>query len=83
MDSFCRADVDTGLTINAHILIDLCLIVLYRNGRCWTLIHAGLTSGTLIVVNDRYQLVHSTVIFGEKTKKVFRCYRTAYPLPER
>jgi len=65
MDGFGRADIDTGLAVNAHVLVDFCLLILHGNCRCGTFAHAGFTSGTLIVVNDCYQLVHSTVIASD------------------
>jgi len=65
MDSFGRADIDTGLAVNAHVLVDLCLLVLHGDCRCGTFTHAGFTPGTFIGINDCYQCIHSTVIASE------------------
>ena len=69
MNRFGRADVDTGLAVNTHVLVDFCLFIVHGNCRCGTFAHAGFTSGTLIVVNDCYQLVHSDLYVSFIGKK--------------
>jgi hypothetical protein len=69
MDGFGRADIHTGLAVDTHVLVDLCLVILQGDCRCGTFAHAGFTSGTLIVVNDCYQLVHSIVYVSFTGKK--------------
>ncbi|WML66640.1 MAG: hypothetical protein METHP_00083 [Methanoregula sp. SKADARSKE-2] len=71
-DRFSGAGIDTGLAIDAHILVDFCLVIFHGDCRSRAFTHAGLTSGTLSVVNDCYQLVHSTLYVGERRKKGFR-----------
>ena len=65
MNCFRRAGVDTGLAVNAHVLVHFCLVVLHGDCRRGTFAHAGFTSGTLIVVDNSYQFIHSTVIASE------------------
>lgn len=69
VDSFRRADIHAGLAVDAHILVDFGLVVLHGDCRCGTFAHAGFTSGTLIVVNDCYQLVHSGLYVSIQGKK--------------
>jgi len=71
VDSFCRADIDTGLAVHAHILVNFCLFVLHGDCRCRAFAHAGFTSGTFIGVNNCYQLVSSIVYVSQKTKNRF------------
>jgi len=71
MNGFRRADINAGLAVDTHVLIDLCLVILHCDGRCRTFTHTGFASGTLGIVNDCYQLVHSTVILGKRQKKGF------------
>ncbi len=66
---FRGADIDTGLAVNAHVLVNFCLIIIEGDCRCGTFAHAGFASGTLIVVNNCYQLVHSIVYVSVKRKK--------------
>jgi hypothetical protein len=65
MDRFGRAGVHTGLAVDTHVLVDFCLVILHGDGRCGTFAHAGLAPGTLIVVNDCYQCIHSMRIASE------------------
>ena len=74
MDCFCRADIDAGLAVDAHILVDFRLVILHRDGRRRTFAYTGFTSGTLTVVNDCCQIYTLHRYIGEKTKKGFRCY---------
>jgi len=71
-NSFSGANVYTGLAVYAHVLVNLGLVILHGDCRCRAFTHAGFASGTLTVVNDGYQLVHSIVYVGEKRKKGFR-----------
>jgi len=71
MDRFGRAHIDAGLAVDAHIFVDLCLVILHRDGRRRTFAYAGFTSGTFTVVNDCYQSIHSIVILGKRQKKGF------------
>ncbi len=71
MDSFCRADINTGLAVYAHILVNFCLFVLHGDCRCRAFAHAGFASGTFIGVNYCNQLVHSIVYVLQKTKNRF------------
>ena len=52
MNSFRWADVNTGFTVDAHILIDLCFLVLHGDCRCRALTYACFASGTFTGVND-------------------------------
>ena len=52
VNSFRRADVNTGFTVDAHILIDFSLLVLQSDCRCRALTHACFASGTFTGVND-------------------------------
>lgn len=52
MDCFGRADIDTGLAVHAHVLVNLGLLVLHGNGGCRAFAHAGLAPGTFLLVNN-------------------------------
>jgi hypothetical protein len=76
-NGFGRADVYTGLAVNAHVLVDFCLIILEGDCGCRTLAHAGFTSGTFMIVNDCYQLVHSIryiSFIGKKRVTIVSCF---------
>jgi hypothetical protein len=81
-DGFGRADVNAGLAVDTHILIDFCLVIIHGDCRCGTFAHAGFTSGTFIVVNDCYQLVHSVLyvsFIGKKRVTIIpRKYQAKY-----
>jgi hypothetical protein len=64
MNCFCRTNVDTGLAVDTHILVNFCLVILHGDCRSGAFTHAGFASGTFTVVNDSYQLVHSIVYVG-------------------
>jgi hypothetical protein len=74
MNGFSWTDIDTGLAVNAHVLIHFGLIIFHGDCRCRTFAHAGFASGTLIEIYDCYQLVHSIVYILQKTKNRFRLY---------
>ena len=74
MNGFGRTDIDTGLAVNAHVLVHFGLFVFHGDCRCRAFTHAGFASGTLGNINDCYQLVHSIVYVLQKTKKGFRLY---------
>ena len=63
-NSFRWTDVDTGLAVKAHFLVDFCFFILYGDCRRGAFIYAGLASGTSIGVNDCNQLIHSIVYVG-------------------
>ena len=69
MNCFGRADVDTGLAIHTHVFVHFCFLTINGDCGCGTFAHAGFTSGTLIVVNDCYQLVHSVLYVSFIGKK--------------
>ena len=71
LNCFCRAGVNTGLAIDTHILVHFCLVILHCNCRRGAFTYAGFASGAFTVVNDSYQLVHSILYIGQKTKKGF------------
>ena len=52
MNSFRRADVNTGLAVNTQILVNFCFFIVHCYCRCGTFIHAGFTTSTLFFVND-------------------------------
>ena len=74
MDSFGRADINTCLAVNAHVLVDFCFFVLQCNCRRRTFIHTRLAPGTFCNIYNCYQLVHSTVIFHQIQKIGFDFY---------
>jgi hypothetical protein len=55
MDGFRGADVNTGLAIRTHVLVDFCLLILNRDCRCRTFIHAGFTTGTFLFIDNSDQ----------------------------
>ncbi len=55
-NSFRWADVDTGLTVNAHLFVDFRFFVLYRYCRRRAFMYTGFASGTFTFVNDCSQL---------------------------
>lgn len=77
VNCFRRADVNAGLAVHTHILVNFCLLILQGNCRCRTFTHAGFASGTFLFVNDCYQLVHSSVYVTGKRKKGF-LFRPAF-----
>jgi hypothetical protein len=74
VNGFSRADIDTGLAVNAHVLVHFGFFLFHGNCRSGAFTHARFASGTLIEINDSYQLVHSIVYVSQKTKKGFRLY---------
>lgn len=76
MNCFGRADINTGLAVNAHILVNLCLALFHGDCRCRALTHTGFASGTLFWINDCYQLVHSVLYVSATTKKAFLLQHT-------
>jgi len=71
-NGFGRADINTGLTVDTHVLVNFCLFFIDRDCRCRTFIHAGFTTGTFFFVYDCHQNGHSTVYVSQNTKKGFR-----------
>lgn len=63
MNSFRGADINTGFTVHAHVLVHFCLLVLQRDRGCRALIHTGFAPGTLRNINNSYQLIHSLYYF--------------------
>jgi hypothetical protein len=59
MNCFGRADVDTGLAVHAHVLVDFCLVVLHGNRGCRAFAYAGLASGAFLLINNSYHNSHS------------------------
>lgn len=80
VDGFSRADIYAGLAVNTHVLVHFCLIIFHGDCRRGTFAHTGFASGTLIEINDSYQLVHSIVYISQKTKKGFRLDPAGIPL---
>ncbi len=58
-DCFGRALVDAGLAIDAEIDVDLRFAVFHLNGDSRADVYAGLTSGTLLNINNCWQLCSS------------------------
>jgi hypothetical protein len=65
MNSFRRADVNTGLAVYTHILVNFRLFVLYRDRRRRAFADTGLTPGAFFLVHYCYHKVHSTRIASE------------------
>ncbi len=65
MNSFRRADINTGFAVYAHVLIDFRLFVLYCDCRCRAFTDTGFTPGTFILVYNCYHTIHSTSIASE------------------
>ena len=80
MDGFRGTDVNTGLAIDTHVLVNLRFLVLYRNCRCWTFIHAGFTGGAFFFIDDCYQNRSLHRIYTTKDKKGFRYSHVGYCL---
>ena len=76
MDGFDGTYIYAGLAVNAHILVHFCLLIFHGDCRCRAFAHTGFASGTLLEINDSYQLVHSIVYVSQKTKKGFRLSTT-------
>ena len=55
MDSFRGADIYTGLTVDTHVLVNLCFFLIDRYCRCRTFIHTCFTTGTFFFINNSYQ----------------------------
>jgi hypothetical protein len=72
MNSFRRADVNTGFTVDAHILINLCFLIFQGDCRSRALTHACFASGTFTGVNDCNQQIHSILYVGQEVKNRFR-----------
>ncbi len=68
MDSFGWADIDTGLAVHTHILVNFCFFIIHGNCRCGTFIHTCFASGTFLGINNCYHSLYSTVIFCERQK---------------
>jgi hypothetical protein len=71
-NSFRGADIDTGLTVNAHLFIDFRFLIFNRDCRGRALIYTCFASGTFFGVNDCNQLIHSIVCIGPEIKNRFR-----------
>jgi len=69
MYGFRRADVNTGLAVDAHVLVNLRFLVIYGYCRCRTFIHAGFTGCTFFFIDDCYQNPSLLHIYTTKDKK--------------
>lgn len=57
VDGRGRADIYTGLTVHAHILVNLCLPVHHGDRRGGALVNAGLAGGTFLGIDNGYHRV--------------------------
>ena len=68
MDGFRRAHINTGLAINAHILVNLCFFILQRDRGRRTFIYTRFAPGTFCDINNCYQIIHSIYYFVKYKK---------------
>lgn len=63
VNSFGRADIYTGLAVNAHVFVYFRLFILHGYCRSRAFTHAGFASGTFISVNDCYQNSFTPLVY--------------------